>query len=167
MSFLKKKISIQGRYDKVVYMADEKKKPKESKPETAKPKETPKPKETANKGQPANEKKPAKSAAVHKKESKKEVHQGDAKAVSDAFDVIRFVLMTEKSIRLVESQNKLVFTVNRSSRRGEIKKDVQNAFGSPVSGVTTVIDQSGRKKAFVKFSNAGAAGDIAIKLGVI
>ena len=118
---------------------------------------------------PAKEAKPkeVKSAKPAKKKQEKEIPKADAKAVSDAFDIVKFVLMTEKSIRMVESQNKLVFIVNRSSKRNQIRKSIEHAFGSPVSGISIVIDQSGRKKAFVKFSNPGAAGDIAIKLGVI
>ena len=85
----------------------------------------------------------------------------------DPFDTIKFVLMTEKSIRLVETQNKLVFIVHRPAKKPIIKAAVEQAFGSPVSAVKTMIDQSGRKKAFVKFKNDGAAGDIAIKLGII
>ncbi len=85
----------------------------------------------------------------------------------DAFDIIKFVLMTEKSVRAVEAQNKLVFIVRRESKRNEIKQAVEKMFEAPVAGVKTVIDQRGRKKAFVKFKNAGAAGDIAIKLGII
>ena len=128
-------------------------------------------KTTAAKEKPVAKEKPAKEKPVKQEKPKKEkiakAEQGDAKQVADAFDVVKFVLMTEKSIRMVESQNKLVFIVNRSSKKGQIKKSIELAFGSPVSGVKTVIDQSGRKKAFVKFSNAGAAGDIAIKLGII
>jgi len=67
---------------------------------------------------PAKEAKPkeVKSAKPAKKKQEKEIPKADAKAVSDAFDIVKFVLMTEKSIRMVESQNKLVFIVNRSSR---------------------------------------------------
>ena len=90
-----------------------------------------------------------------------------AKPVADPFDIIRFVLMTEKSIRMVETQNKLVFIVNRPSKKPQIRQAVEQAFGSPVSHITVLMDQDGRKKAFVKFRNEGAAGDIAIKLGVI
>ncbi|MBI4174512.1 MAG: 50S ribosomal protein L23 [Candidatus Aenigmarchaeota archaeon] len=116
----------------------------------------------------AKEKKSIKEKVMPKKEKKEaKAEQGDARQIADAFDVVKFVLMTEKSIRMVESQNKLVFIVNRSSKKSQIRKSIELAFGSPVSGVKTVIDQSGRKKAFVKFSNAGAAGDIAIKLGII
>ncbi len=120
------------------------------------------------KEKPSEEKalqKQKKEAAKEKKPKQEPI--SDAKAVADAFDVIKFVLMTEKSIRIIEGQNKLVFIVNRPSEKKQIKQAVEQAFGSPVSGVTTLIDQAGRKKAFVKFKNAGAAGDIAIKLGII
>jgi len=30
-----------------------------------------------------------------------------------------------------------------------------------------MIDQKGRKRAFVRFGQAGAAGDIAVRLGII
>jgi len=111
----------------------------------------------------------AKKEIKKEKPSKKDVSIPKASDmdVAKAFESIRFVLMTEKSVRIVEAQNKLVFIARRDARRDEIKKAVEDAFGSPVVKVTTMIDQSGRKKAFVKFRNAGAAGDIAIKLGVI
>ncbi len=130
-------------------------------------------KQKVKKGEPAKEKaqkedlKKQKKEKPRKQQKEQKLSESDAKTVADAFNVIKFVLMTEKSVRMVETQNKLVFIVNRSAARGEIKKAVQNAFNSPVSDVKTVIDQSGRKKAFVKFSNVGAAGDIAIRLGII
>jgi large subunit ribosomal protein L23 len=87
--------------------------------------------------------------------------------VRNEFETVKFVLMTEKSVRAVEAQNKLVFIVKRNAKRDEIKHAVEKMFEAPVGDVKTVIDQAGRKKAFVKFKNAGAAGDIAIKLGII
>ena len=85
----------------------------------------------------------------------------------DPFKVLKFVLMTEKAVQVIEKQNKLVFIVDRGSDKSSIKAAVETAFNAPVNGVQTMIDQEGRKKAFVKFRNAGAAGDIAIKLGII
>src|SRR3989344_3421942 len=116
-----------------------------------------------------DKKEASKKAMPIKKEKplKKELPKATDMDVANAFHSIKFVLMTEKSVRIVEAQNKLVFITRRNARRDEIKKAVETAFGSPVDKVTTLIDQSGRKKAFVKFRNAGAAGDIAIKLGVI
>lgn len=89
------------------------------------------------------------------------------KKVDDPFSVIKFVLMTEKAVQVIEKQNKLVFIVDRGADKGSIKSAVESAFSAPIAGVETMIDQQGRKKAFVKFRNAGAAGDIAIKLGII
>lgn len=85
----------------------------------------------------------------------------------DPYDILKFVLMTEKSVRQIELQNKLVFIVDRSSDKDEIKAAASLAFNSPISEVRTVIDQAGRKKAFVRFEQEGAAGEIAIRLGII
>ena len=86
---------------------------------------------------------------------------------ADPFDIIKFVVMTEKAIQLIEGQNKLVLVVDRNSEKKDIKKAVENAFSANVSNVQTLIDQLGRKKAYVKFTKAGEAGEIAIKLGII
>ena len=86
---------------------------------------------------------------------------------TEPFDVIKFVVMTEKAIQLIESQNKLVFVVDRNAEKKDIKKAVENAFSANVSNVQTMIDQLGRKKAFVRFAKAGEAGEIAIKLGIL
>lgn len=85
----------------------------------------------------------------------------------DPFDVLQFVLMTEKAVRIVEAQNKLVFIVGKKAKKPEIRNAVESLFESKVSKVTTMIDQKGRKKAFIKFSEAGAAGNIAVRLGII
>jgi ribosomal protein L23 len=60
-----------------------------------------------------------------------------------------------------------VFIVNRKSDKKKIKEAVKNAFEVDVKSVTTTIDQKGRKKAFIKFKEEGAAGEIAIRLGII
>lgn len=85
----------------------------------------------------------------------------------DPYDIIKFVLMTEKAIRFIESQNRLVFVVDRKARRQEIKKAIESAFSSKITDVNVLIDQKGRKRAFVKFEKPGEAGEIAIRLGII
>src|SRR3989338_11670446 len=119
-------------------------------------------------GKQSEEKKTVKKGLFNKLKREKPVKTAEIqKPLEDPFDVIKFVLMTEKSIRMVELQNKLVFIVNRPSKTPQIKQAIESAFGSPISCITILVDQDGRKKAFVKFKNAGAAGDIAIKLGII
>lgn len=85
----------------------------------------------------------------------------------DAFKSLSFVLMTEKAIQLIETQNKLAFVVRRSATKSDIKKAIEHVFQTPVSKVNTVVDQDGRKKAFVRFAKQGEAGEIAIRLGII
>ena len=112
-----------------------------------------------------------------KKVVKEEIKKQDKKAekiteqkienVKDPFDTLRFVLMTERAIQIIEAQNKLVFIVDRKSKKEDIKKAVENAFNTQVSKIQTSIDQQARKKAFVKFKKPGEAGEIAIKLGII
>lgn len=99
----------------------------------------------------------------------KKFEHADARTMAqlEPFDYLRFVLMTEKSIQLIETQNKMVFVANRKATKSDIKKSVENAFQTPVTRVTTVIDQKGRKKAFIKFAKEGMAGEIAIRLGII
>ena len=101
-----------------------------------------------------------------KEEKAVEVKKSD-KNLLDPYSVLRFVLMTEKAVRMVEAQNKLVFIVDRRYDKKEIKKAASAAFESEIEKVNTVIDQKGRKKAYIKFAKAGQAGDIAVRLGII
>jgi large subunit ribosomal protein L23 len=122
--------------------------------------------QAAKETKPAKEKKAKKEKPARVKKQKPERKVVLDKTI-DPFETVQFVLMTEKCVRMIESQNKLVFVVRRTADKKKIKKAIENAFQSPIESVTTMIDQRGRKRAFVRFSNAGAAGDIAIKLGII
>lgn len=110
----------------------------------------------------------SKEKIVESKKSEKIVEIKELpKTVDDPFKILKFVLMTEKAVQIIEKQNKLVFIVDRAAEKSSIKAAVESAFNSPIIKVQTMVDQQGRKKAMVKFRNAGAAGDIAIKLGII
>ncbi len=87
--------------------------------------------------------------------------------IADPFDVIRFVIMTEKAINNIDSQNKITFIVNRSKTKQEIKQAVESLMKTKIKGIRTVIDQKARKKAFITFRQPGEAGELAIKLGII
>ncbi|MAH43251.1 50S ribosomal protein L23 [archaeon] len=100
------------------------------------------------------------------KKKKKEKKKSFAK-VDDPFKIIRFVLMTEKAIQNIEIENKLSFIVYRESNKRTIKNSVESAFQTEVVNVNVLNDQKGRKKAIVKFKEDGAAGDIAMRLGML
>lgn len=83
------------------------------------------------------------------------------------WDIIEYPLLTEKAIGLVETQNKLVFVVRRKANKKQIARAVEEAFGVKVASVQTLIDQKGRKRAFVKLTKDFSAADVATKLGML
>lgn len=83
------------------------------------------------------------------------------------WDTLIYPHLTEKSMNMVELENKLVFMVNRNSKKEEIKDAIEKEFGVKVEWVRTEITTRGQKKAFVKISPDFSAADIASKLGMI
>jgi large subunit ribosomal protein L23 len=82
-------------------------------------------------------------------------------------NVIKYPLATEKSIRLMESENKLIFVVDKKAKSDEIKKAIEDTFKTKVSKVNTLINSKGEKRAYVKFSDETPAIDIATQLGLM
>jgi large subunit ribosomal protein L23 len=85
----------------------------------------------------------------------------------DAHDVIKYPLSTEKSLKLMESENKLIFVVDRKAKKQEIKKAIEKLFNAKVVKVNTFISLKDQKKAYVKFSEETPAIDIATNLGLM
>ena len=81
--------------------------------------------------------------------------------------MIKHPLSTEKSIRLMESENKMVFVVDSKADKTEIKKELEQRFNVKIVSVNTSNDFKGRKKAYVKFSPETPAIDLATKLGLM
>ena len=85
----------------------------------------------------------------------------------EAHKIIKYPLSTEKSIRLMESENKLIFRVDKNAKKAEIKKAIEKIFKTKVEKINTLIDTKGEKKAYVKFSLDTPAIDIATNLGLM
>lgn len=85
----------------------------------------------------------------------------------DPYDIIKHPLSTEKSIRLMETDNKLIFVVNKKSSKKEIKKAIEEMFKVEVASVNTFVNPEGEKRAYVKFSSKNPAIDIATQLGLM
>ena len=101
---------------------------------------------------------------------KKETKQKESakeEEIADDYKVIKYPLSTEKSLRLMEAENKLVFVVDKKARKNEIKKSIERMFNAKVIGVNTVITQDGHKRAYIKFSKETPAIDIATNLGLM
>lgn len=84
----------------------------------------------------------------------------------DPYKIVKYPLSTEKSIRLMESQNKLIFVVNIDADKKMIKNAIEGMFKAKVDNVRTCVG-NGEKKAYVKFSNESPAIDIATQLGLM
>ncbi|NQV09505.1 50S ribosomal protein L23 [Candidatus Woesearchaeota archaeon] len=82
-------------------------------------------------------------------------------------EVIKYPLSTEKSIRLMEAENKLMFVVDRRANKFDIKNAIEKTFNVKVVKVNTFISPKGEKKAYIKFSDETPAIDIATNLGLM
>jgi ribosomal protein uL23 len=87
--------------------------------------------------------------------------------IKDSYAIIKYPLSTEKSLRMMESENKLIFAVDKKATKAEIKKAVEEVFKAKVISVNTTITQDGVKRAFVKFSQETPAIDIATTMGLM
>jgi large subunit ribosomal protein L23 len=81
--------------------------------------------------------------------------------------VIKHPLSTEKSLRLMESENKLIFAVDDRATKAEIKSAIEGLFKVKVVKVNTYLSHKGIKRAYVKFSDDTPAIDIATNLGLM
>ena len=85
----------------------------------------------------------------------------------EPYTVIKYPLATEKSIRLIESENKIMFAVHGKATKAEIKKAIEEMFKVEVDSVNTFVSPEGEKRAYVKFSSKNPAMDIATQTGLI
>ena len=84
-----------------------------------------------------------------------------------SIDVIKHPLATEKSIRLMESENKLVFVVDKSATKPQIAKAIEEVFKAKVRSVNIHTTIKAQKRAYVCFAKETPAIDIATDLGVL
>jgi len=87
--------------------------------------------------------------------------------MTDAYKVLKYPLTTEKAVRIMEMENKLVFIVDNKATKPAIKKAAEEMFKIKVEKVTTVILPSGKKKAYLRLSPETPARDVATQLGLL
>jgi large subunit ribosomal protein L23 len=81
--------------------------------------------------------------------------------------IIKHPLSTEKAIRMLEAENKMVFICDRTSKKAEIKAALQEMFKIKITKINTMIDRDGNKKAIVTLSKDTPAIDVATNLGLM
>jgi large subunit ribosomal protein L23 len=107
----------------------------------------------------------AKQGKVKKQEKK--VASPKKEISLEGYNIIRYPLSTEKSLRLMESENKLIFVVLKSATKAEIKSAIEEIFKVKILKVNTLITNNGEKRAYVKFAYDTPAIDIATNLGLM
>ncbi len=85
----------------------------------------------------------------------------------DPHDVIKYPTMTERSVYMIENENKLIFIVDRRANKIDIIKAVKTLYDVEVKEINTLITRKGEKKAFVKLTKDYQASEVAIKLGIL
>jgi large subunit ribosomal protein L23 len=111
--------------------------------------------------------KDAEKAAKTKKSAAKGASPPKKTKSIDVWSIISYPHLTEKSMNMVELENKLVFIVSRDAGKNEIKEAIEKEFEVKVQWVRTEITTRGQKKAYIKISPEFSAADIASKLGMI
>jgi len=81
--------------------------------------------------------------------------------------VLLYPKVTEKTTKMIESENKIVFVVNKNATKEEIKKAFENKFGVKVEKVNVNRTFSGEKIAYIKLKEEGKAQEIATRLKIL
>ncbi len=81
--------------------------------------------------------------------------------------ILKYPLSTEKAVRQMEADNKLIFVVDKNATKQSIKWAVEKAFNAKVESVNTTIHLDGTKKAYVKLKPETLASDITTQLGLV
>jgi large subunit ribosomal protein L23 len=116
----------------------------------------------------AKEKGAGKAAKAEKKE--KSAAKGSQKKAAhgrDPWKVLSFPHLAEKSMNMVEFDNKLTFIVRKKATKNEIRQAVEDLFDVKVIKVQTEITPKGVKKAYAKLSPENSASEIASRLGMV
>ncbi|MGD2142698.1 MAG: 50S ribosomal protein L23, partial [Candidatus Bathyarchaeota archaeon] len=79
------------------------------------------------------------------------------------YEVILYPLMTERSIYMIENENKLVFAVKMQAKKQDIHRAVRVLYGVEAESVNTLISRDSIKKAFVRLKPEHDASDLAIR----
>lgn len=84
----------------------------------------------------------------------------------DAMRIIKRPYLTEKTFKMIEGENKLVFIVDEKASKHQVKKAVETLYGVKVEDVNTARTPVG-KKAYVKMSRETPASELATRLGLV
>jgi large subunit ribosomal protein L23 len=83
------------------------------------------------------------------------------------YKYVKYPLITEKTVLMVERENKVVLIVDKKANKPLLKKIIREQFGVDVKKVNVLITPKGEKKAIITFYNADDALKVATALGIL
>ena len=87
--------------------------------------------------------------------------------VRDVQQVIKYPLVSEDAVTLIEAENKITFIVDLGASKNDIRRAVEELYEVRVDRVSSVITPQGRKKAYVRLTPDFKASDLAVRLGIL
>ncbi len=81
--------------------------------------------------------------------------------------IIIYPMMSEDTVKLIETENKITFIVRNEASKHDIRRAVEELYEVKVSRVSTLTTPEGLKKAYVKLSPESKASELAVRLGIL
>ena len=85
----------------------------------------------------------------------------------DPYRILKHPHISERSVTMIEKENKIVFIVDRKADKKQIKEAIEKVFEVRVEKINTEITADGEKKAYIKLKPEFKALDVATKLGMV
>jgi len=82
-------------------------------------------------------------------------------------EVIKYPLISEDAVTLIEADNKITFIVDADASKNDIRRAGEELYEVRVDRVNSVVTPEGRKKAYVKLTSNYKASDLAVRLGIL
>ncbi len=82
-------------------------------------------------------------------------------------NVLQYPIATEKALNQAEKDNSIIYVVNYSANKKQIKEEFENTFKVKVDRVNTVIEPDNIKRAYIRLKKEFLASDIAKKLKLV
>jgi len=102
------------------------------------------------KPQPKEEKKAIDVKIKKEEKTKTKKTPEEIAAELEGLEILKYPLITEKAVNMIEAQNKLMFIVHESATKETVKKSIENLYKVKVSSVNMMNDMKARKKAIVQ-----------------
>jgi ribosomal protein L23 len=83
------------------------------------------------------------------------------------YKIIKYPLVTEKTVLMVERQNKIVVIVDKTATKPLLKKLFREKYGVDVKKVNILITPENEKKAIITLYNSDDALKVATALGIL